>query len=111
MGASHGDEVWKCYRRLGRIGPYPGKVPGTHIFYTPLPKRLGKPKSEDSKFKLFKQIEAVSPFLLSESPLDAAVHARSFKTLVRSGGPNRFAAIQAAGENSAPAGALSLIHI
>ena len=46
MGASHGDEVWKCYRRLGRIGPYPGKVPGTHIFYTPLPKRLGKPKSE-----------------------------------------------------------------
>ena len=62
MGASHGDEVWKCYRRLGRIGPYPGKVPGTHIFYTPLPKRLGKPKSEDSKLKLFKHIEAVSPY-------------------------------------------------
>ena len=31
---------------LGRIGPYPGNVPGTHIFYTPLPKRLGEPKSE-----------------------------------------------------------------
>ena len=49
----------KCLAALGQPWERPWYA---HFLHPPLPKRLGKPKSEDSKFKLFKHIEAVSPY-------------------------------------------------